>query len=609
MLVQLLMSLNWQSILVLHQQELDINFGGSLEASDISIVDYQIDSSTEEHLMTILRDVEKVFQSHLNLLLLCDVTTTILVLRQMSRFCGTRSNSSVDLCHVSRVLVVGTSDDLPVLLDSNIQVENVALLELPLRQRCATLPRIWTLMFQAKGRGFVEVDLSDVAAVTEVFPNVRFGYNGRQLTVIMKTHPLTYGYKNVNKRKVSSLSLHILQTMAENLNFSYKIIPAKENLLGKNENGSWTGIFGMLQRREADLSADHITIHADRNSVADFIMPPLFENERVVLYRKEEPDEDQLLVFLRPLQSYVLLLLGVSLVVSSILLFFLYGACLKQGSNRHSSHVPELILIAGWWKLATIISAVYCGTIVAIFAVKIEKPPFSNLAELAVREDYTIGYDPSTITENFLRAYTYLGMQVRNKLQNAQIQDKPRAEYKSGLKKIWSSELSARNKVKAINTFAVPVLSYSLGVVDWAEQDIQSLDRLTRRIMSDNRLLGTTSSAIVPPTSAGTGDTIGSVKTSPATVGNLRPSTSALCVNKGASSVSSPEISDASSIAEEEKSCAYNKDQPQELRRCPQIVLVKFVTIALPYAPLGDFSARIEEAGLTSGHSPDGSSI
>ena len=81
---------------------------------------------------------------------------------------------------------------------------------------------------------------------------------------------------------------------------------------------------------------------------------------------------------------------------------------------------------------------------------------------------------------------TYLVMQVRDKLQNAHIKDKLRAKYKS-LKKIWSSELNARNKVKATNTFAVPVLSYSPGVVDWTKDDIMGLDRLTRRIMSDSR--------------------------------------------------------------------------------------------------------------------------
>ncbi|XP_046556274.1 uncharacterized protein LOC124265532 [Haliotis rubra] len=37
------------------------------------------------------------------------------------------------------------------------------------------------------------------------------------------------------------------------------------------------------------------------------------------------------------------------------------------------------------------------------FAVKLETPPFSNMAELAAREDYKIGYDSSSITENILQ--------------------------------------------------------------------------------------------------------------------------------------------------------------------------------------------------------------
>ncbi|XP_071096988.1 probable glutamate receptor [Haliotis cracherodii] len=445
LLVNLLIALNWQSVLVLRELELGVHFPHSLETSGISYVDYDISSSKEEDLLTMLRDVENVLQPHIHVLLLCDVTTTVSVLRQLSGICGTRSNSSVDWCHVSRVLVVGKSDDLPVLLDSNIKLENVALLELPTGQGDFTKPRMWTLMIHPNGRAFADVALSDVEGnVTEVFSNVRFGYNGRQLTVVMKTHPWNYGYEIVNKRKVSSLSLHILQMLAVNLNFSYEVISPRESVWGKNKNGSWTGVLGMLQRREADLAADHITIHIDRYSVADFILPPVFENKRIVLFRKEEPDQDHLLVFLRPFQSHVFIVLGVSLFFSTVLLssvrfikshlsskdknvdhnlrteklcpswknnmdtvtsttFELYGACLKQGSERHVSHDSDRIFVAAWWMFTTIISAVYSGTIVATFAIKLEKPPFSNLTELVAREDNKIGYDSSSITQNLFQ--------------------------------------------------------------------------------------------------------------------------------------------------------------------------------------------------------------
>ncbi|XP_067660221.1 probable glutamate receptor [Haliotis asinina] len=448
MLVEILVSLTWKSVIVLHDYSHVSGIGRSLEASDISYVDYEISSSTEENLMTILRDVEKVFQPHLNVLLLCDVTTTVLVLRQMSRICGTGSNTTVDWCHVARVLVVGRADDLPVLLENDIKVENVAVLELPSRyQGNSTTSRVWTLMFHSRGRAFTDVVFFKLAARNpmDVFPNVKFGYNGRQLTAVMKENHFGYGHVTLNKRRLFGFSLGVLNLLAEAMNFSYRIIRPREDDWGKNINGSWTGIFGMLQRREADLAPEMLTIHIDRTAVADYILPPLAENKQIILYRKEgDVDEDHLLIFLHPFQTYVFIALVVSLISYTVALstvrtfyrsnefnppvtskdnsvvqnmetensrqmemqsilstpFEMFGATLKQGSTIRSSKVSERILLAAWWIFTTIFSAVYCGTIMSIFAIRLEKPPFSNLAELAARDDYKVGYDASSITGN-----------------------------------------------------------------------------------------------------------------------------------------------------------------------------------------------------------------
>ena len=48
------------------------------------------------------------------------------------------------------------------------------------------------------------------------------------------------------------------------------------------------------------------------------------------------------------------------------------------------------------------------------------------------------------------------------------------------------SELNARNKIAAINTLAVPVILYSYGVIDWKLDEIQDLDRMTRKQMCMN---------------------------------------------------------------------------------------------------------------------------
>ncbi|XP_046567435.1 glutamate receptor ionotropic, delta-1-like [Haliotis rubra] len=268
---------------------------------------------------------------------------------------------------------------------------------------------MWTLLFHPDGRAF-----TDVALCNETENNYGFGHI------------------EVNKRRLFGFSFRVLNLLAQAMNF--RIIPPREDDWGKDVNGSWTGVFGMLQRREADLASDILTIHSDRASVADYILPPIGETKQVIIYKKEEEDSDHLLILLRPFQLHVFVSFGVSLITCIIFLSAIrithykyefnnnegltgawtmetaaataseiLGGTLKQGSTVTSSHDSERILVAGWWMFTAIISAVYCGTIMAIFVVIKHNPPFSNMAELVARQDYKIGYDISSITENFLQ--------------------------------------------------------------------------------------------------------------------------------------------------------------------------------------------------------------
>ena len=51
------------------------------------------------------------------------------------------------------------------------------------------------------------------------------------------------------------------------------------------------------------------------------------------------------------------------------------------------------------------------------------------------------------------------------------------------------SELNARNKIAAINTLAVPVILYSYGAIDWKLDEIQDLDRMTKKQLCMNWML------------------------------------------------------------------------------------------------------------------------
>ena len=62
-------------------------------------------------------------------------------------------------------------------------------------------------------------------------------------------------------------------------------------------------------------------------------------------------------------------------------------------------------------------------------------------------------------------------------------------EYKRRVKLVLKSELNVRNKIVAINTLAVPVIIYSYGIINWKLDEIQDLDRMTRKQLCMNQIL------------------------------------------------------------------------------------------------------------------------
>ena len=57
-------------------------------------------------------------------------------------------------------------------------------------------------------------------------------------------------------------------------------------------------------------------------------------------------------------------------------------------------------------------------------------------------------------------------------------------EYKTRIRRIWSSELNAANKITAHNTLVIPVISYTIGILHWNKKEIQDLDTSTRKLLT-----------------------------------------------------------------------------------------------------------------------------
>lgn len=86
-------------------------------------------------------------------------------------------------------------------------------------------------------------------------------------------------------------------------------------------------------------------------------------------------------------------------------------------------------------------------------------------------------------------SYTYLGVSESHVQDVKAVKETLRSKYRQTLRQIWSSELSGKNKVAATNMLAVPVLLYTFGAFKWTVNELQQLDRGTRKMMTIYRSL------------------------------------------------------------------------------------------------------------------------
>ena len=77
--------------------------------------------------------------------------------------------------------------------------------------------------------------------------------------------------------------------------------------------------------------------------------------------------------------------------------------------------------------------------------------------------------------------YKYLGQDkavTYNRLLN---NERVSTEYLRRVRKIWNSQLNTLNKTIVHNVFAVPVLTSTIGIIDWCEEEV---DIKTRKTMA-----------------------------------------------------------------------------------------------------------------------------
>ncbi|XP_046561980.1 glutamate receptor ionotropic, delta-1-like [Haliotis rubra] len=252
-----------------------------------------------------------------------------------------------------------------------------------------------------------------------LFPNVKYGYNLRHIDITIQPWPgFMERVDDGNVTRYQGMCIEMLKVLQEALNFTYTLFENKDKTWGTVENGSWIGMVGELQRREADLALADVTIHYQRDQVVDFVLPAFGTEVTDIVYRKWKTEDFSWKNLARPFSPLVVLCIAAALIFVMLMvavterlnpyysgtterqspldlswktIWYLLGSVLMQGGTQEPGSCTGRVLLSTWWLFCIVIAATYSATLIVSFAVKEETVPFKSLAELVENEEYRWG--------------------------------------------------------------------------------------------------------------------------------------------------------------------------------------------------------------------------
>ena len=85
-----------------------------------------------------------------------------------------------------------------------------------------------------------------------------------------------------------------------------------------------------------------------------------------------------------------------------------------------------------------------------------------------------------------LAGYKYLGVLQSDSIMNREMKEKVKSEYIRRVKKLLIPQLNEGNVIAGMNAWAVGIIRYEAGVLDWTKEELKSIDIKTRKLMTMN---------------------------------------------------------------------------------------------------------------------------
>ncbi|GBO15232.1 Glutamate receptor ionotropic, delta-2, partial [Araneus ventricosus] len=196
--------------------------------------------------------------------------------------------------------------------------------------------------------------------------------------------------------KLSGYEGKFLQSILTKMDMEYEIVVPEDRQWGlQQDNGSWTGLIGMIERGEADMACTFLAMTDQRMEAVDFSSSYALE---VYTFATHMPDSYKSnFAILHPFQATVWICLCGILVMTSIvyaqlqerktspgrIFYKLLASILKQPQEMHDKTRESSSLLLMWSLFALIISLSYSATLLSFVMLPSKEHPISTIHELS----------------------------------------------------------------------------------------------------------------------------------------------------------------------------------------------------------------------------------
>ena len=120
----------------------------------------------------------------------------------------------------------------------------------------------------------------------------------------------------------------------------------------------------------------------------------------------------------------------------------------------------------------------------------LDKCKVLNVVRGKIKKCGTITLDENSVIDEMdsTDTYKYLGVIESSAIKHAEMKSVTLEKFKKKLKNVLKTDLNSKNTMTAINEYAIPVLTYTFGIINWTEHDIKGVDILIRKALNMRRM-------------------------------------------------------------------------------------------------------------------------